>query len=482
MKNIKTIGLIVVIAVIVFAFTACSLENEIKEKTVPGESLAAKLQWVRDHKQEYGCYLIELTSSWESIGPQVLPRYCSIRLKGIGSSPTVIQLSGEGSLFTVREDGTLVLDENISLVGKKGNNAALITVAEHDSRLIMKQGSKISGNTAIFPHSNYNNSAYGGGVAVARGTFIMNGGEISGNAAFDYDDYYYRSPSRGGGVYVSSGGTFRIANGTVYGSDAEEGLKNYGAGAALYNDGTAQCGTFEGTKNKKKWYSRDSLTTTSHTIRVINGGLVEFGNITAPVWRDGNTVSLTAPEFTLPAGQTITAQGWQISDTGDSDWTDFTSSTVDMSYNGKYLRYYATSSGDSNLYSNVVQIKVISATAREVTIAMYDSAGDGWDSGGALRINVNETDIDTNVRVSSGSTNTYTFSVTTGDVVELYWVAGSSQSENSFIVYYTNTPPSPEFSASNNSSWDGTNALVYRLRYTMGSISDGTLLGSFTVP
>jgi hypothetical protein len=113
---------------------------------------------------------------------------------------------------------------------------------------------------------------------------------------------------------------------------------------------------------------------------------------------------------------------------------------------------------------------------------MYDSNSDGWDGGGALRISVNNSDIASNVRVSSGNSNTYTFNVTTGNVVQLYWVAGSYQGENSFIVYYTGTPPSPAFTSSNNSSWSGSNALVYKLRGTMDNISGGTLLGSFTVP
>jgi uncharacterized repeat protein (TIGR02543 family) len=119
-----------------------------------------------------------------------------------------------------------------------------------------------------------------------------------------------------------------------------------------------------------------------------------------------------------------------------------------------------------------------------VTIDMYDSYGDGWDGAGALRITVNGTQIATNIRVQSGNTNTYTFNVVTGDVVQLYWVAGNAQGENSFIVYYTNMPPSPAFTTSNQgpTSWSGSNALVYRLRNTMDNISNGTLLGSFTVP
>jgi len=117
--------------------------------------------------------------------------------------------------------------------------------------------------------------------------------------------------------------------------------------------------------------------------------------------------------------------------------------------------------------------------SRTVIIDMYDSNGDGWDGNGALRINVNGNDIAGNVRVQSGYTNTYSFDVAVDDDVNVYWVAGSYQGENSFIVYYADTPPSPEFTAAINDSWNGTNALVFKLRNTMNSISGGTLLGSF---
>ena len=207
----------------------------------------------------------------------------------------------------------------------------------------------------------------------------------------------------------------------------------------------------------------------SFTVTLVNA-------ITAPTWRDGNAPSLAAPTVI----GTPTAQGWQISEDGTSGWTNFTAATAAMSHNGRYLRYYATVSGVT-CYSNTVTIKVLSSTEQEVTIDMFDSGNDGWDGTGALRIVVNGTELATGVK-AAGAGSTYTFYVDTGDVVELYWVAGAYQQENSFIAYYADTPPVPAFTASNNSSWDGTNALVFRLRGFMNSIAGGDLLGSFTVP
>jgi len=130
---------------------------------------------------------------------------------------------------------------------------------------------------------------------------------------------------------------------------------------------------------------------------------------------------------------------------------------------------------------------------RAITIDMFDSGGNGgngWGGSGALRVNVNGIDIAAvkvnangtdNIPVGQKKTNTYAFQVATGDEVKLYWIAGTSQGENSFIAYYTDTLLAQEFNSDNNLYWNGENALVYKLRGTMNNISGGELLGSFTV-
>jgi hypothetical protein len=141
-------------------------------------------------------------------------------------------------------------------------------------------------------------------------------------------------------------------------------------------------------------------------------------------------------------------------------------------------------------YSGTVTWSPAVASGRTVKIDMYDSGSDGWDGNGALRIVKNGTQLATGIKVQTTTanntpsgqrnTNTYSFDVAADDTVQVYWVAGSYQEENSFIVYYADTPPSPAFTSSNNNSWSGTNALVYKLRGTMNNITNGTLLGSFT--
>ncbi|MDR1278146.1 MAG: hypothetical protein LBK02_05305 [Treponema sp.] len=128
---------------------------------------------------------------------------------------------GLGSLLRIGNEQTLILRES-SLVGKRGNNASLVTVLSGGS-FTMRSG-KISGNSitarAFFGDGVYVGGSFtmsggeisgnsvdrGGGVYAFGGDFIMNGGDISGNTA-----------KSGGGVYFNSSGFFTKTGGTIYG-------------------------------------------------------------------------------------------------------------------------------------------------------------------------------------------------------------------------------------------------------------------------
>ena len=181
---------------------------------------------------------------------------------------------------------------------------------------------------------------------------------------------------------------------------------------------------------------------------------------------------------------------------------------VSTGQNGNTYYFSSTSAGNHTVslfvlkngkpYNTNITIIVEAAPVitRSVTIDMYDSIGDGWQGTGAIRINLNGINIaNIKVGISNGQntptgqkfTNKYTFPVLTGDVVKLYWVAGNSQGDNSFIAYYTDTPPIPAFSTDNKgtNNWSGTNALLYRIRGDapdgLSNVTDNTLLGEFTV-
>ena len=253
--------------------------------------LAEQLTWLREFAQSGGSYVIELRGD-ESIAPDqtALPTgrtNLTITLRGIGTMRTV-NLSYSGRLFDIRSGVTLVLDENITLRGRQDNAHHLVRVVESGGTLIMNAGSMVTGNM------NMNNSwccCYGGGgVRIWNGgTFIMFGGEISGNVSGIWN-------GNGGGVWVNSGGTFnmrggaisnnhadwdgggvfnngtfQISDGIIHGSDAADGYRNTlgSSGVALFNNGTAQSGTF----SNGVFSANDTLSTANFSIHVVNGAL-----------------------------------------------------------------------------------------------------------------------------------------------------------------------------------------------------------------
>jgi hypothetical protein len=148
-------------------------------------SLAESLAWIANCAIEGGNYAITLKKN-ESLSPVALSyggKNVRVTLNG-ETAGRMVRVNSKGSLFTVENGVTLTLGNNVSLQGQSGNADSLVRV-NGGGTLAMENGSKIYGNIAT--HS-------GGGVTVSsNGTFMMSGGTISGNSA-----------SSGGGVTVSS--------------------------------------------------------------------------------------------------------------------------------------------------------------------------------------------------------------------------------------------------------------------------------------
>jgi hypothetical protein len=174
-----------------------------------GKSLPEQLRELYANAKSGDEYTIELTGN-ENIGAQPLSfsDRSDITIKLIGNGgERIIQLTDNGSLFTIGTGVTLILDNRVTLRGRSGNNAPLIRVNSRGT-LIMKSGAKVSNNS---------NSNSGGGVFVATdGSFTMEGGEISGNNSSGYN-------SGGGGVYVASGGFFSMENGRISSNTSSSG-------------------------------------------------------------------------------------------------------------------------------------------------------------------------------------------------------------------------------------------------------------------
>ena len=191
-----------------YTFTAADFVSG----NVPGSGLAAKLLWLQTNAQSGGDYIIEVDKD-ENIYPQILSysgrNNITITLRSTGLTYK-IGLSSKGSLFTIDSGVTLILENNIILRGLNmadngvDNNAPVVQI-NADGSFIM-EGGEISGNTRD------GNDDTGGGVDVF-GSFTMKDGTISGNTSFYL----------GGSVYVGSSGSFFMEGGIIFGSKANSG-------------------------------------------------------------------------------------------------------------------------------------------------------------------------------------------------------------------------------------------------------------------
>jgi len=159
----------------------------------------------------------------EHIAPQSLVFATTVEITLTRGNPgDALQLGRPGSMFTVGNNATLIL-QDVELRGIAANTSALVAVT--GGVLEMRAGSGITGNTnttgvATMPELDNQ----GGGVRIAAGgRLVMNGGEIHGNRA-----------AYGGGV-INRPGTFEMHGGTIRDNTATR------AGGGLDNDG----GTFD---------------------------------------------------------------------------------------------------------------------------------------------------------------------------------------------------------------------------------------------
>jgi len=173
-------------------------------------------------------------------------------------------LVDNGGTFTMN-DGK-IKNNILNNVGDSGSGGGVYT----KGTFIMK-GGEISGNNVSYcgggvyvatdgaftmnggEISNNKANVYGGGVAIS-GAFTMSGGKISGNTA----------NSRGGGVFIGFGNsvdsTFTMSGGTIYGTnEANTSLRNNsGEGASVYFS--------VDTNSSAKYGNGDVILTTNNTI------------------------------------------------------------------------------------------------------------------------------------------------------------------------------------------------------------------------
>ncbi|WP_099204133.1 Ig-like domain repeat protein [Scatolibacter rhodanostii] len=103
-----------------------------------------------------------------------------------------------------------------------------------------------------------------------------------------------------------------------------------------------------------------TATMKSNVVKVVVFGKPTVFIISVPAVNANETLSLTIPHiYSYIPNIEITAQGWEISADGSTDWTAFNPATV-MTYahNNQYLRYYATNAAGTGYSGNTVQLMV----------------------------------------------------------------------------------------------------------------------------
>ena len=286
--NVKKLHFLVVFSLLTAVgviFFACGDKTKTRQITVPGKTFAEQLQWLDDNAASNSSYLIKITAN-EELPPRHLAYFgtnITIHIKGTGKSEMIIALSGNGSLFTVNTDVTLIL-ENITLTGSSDNTRALVQVNSGGS-LQLNNGAKITGNNME-------------GVFNYGGSITMNGGEISGNNnGGALNDIFYTSID---GEYLTIFGTFTINGGKISGNTTvtSGGGGIYNNGIVVMNGGEISGNTGGGVHNNGNFTMNGGKISGNISFSFEGGGVHNGVNYTM---RDGVYVALNG-DFTMTGG------------------------------------------------------------------------------------------------------------------------------------------------------------------------------------
>jgi len=176
---------------------------------VPGNNLTEKFTWLDRNADSHNTYILVVNAN-ETIAPYVFNYSGAINitvaLRGDVQNRT-IRLRTNGTMFAINPNVTLVLENNITLMGHSGNTGVIIYV--NGGSLKMRSGSTITGNV----RTNGDGSGVYLGGDHSGGNFEMTGGTISNNI----------TSGRGGGVFVCDYKTFNFSGGAITGNTASRG-------------------------------------------------------------------------------------------------------------------------------------------------------------------------------------------------------------------------------------------------------------------
>ncbi len=198
---------------------------------LPGATLREKLNAVsqRADQNVYYDIAIQANGAFDPLTVRTGGKNVAVRIYSEPPNQYTLTLGSSGSLFTVGDSTTLIL-ENVVLKGQPGNNSALLKV-EGGGTLIIEDGAIIRDNENTNNADTQVNStsfySEGGGVNVGqKGRLIMNGGQICYNSRVHTSKYV----GHGGGVVIDKDGYFNMTGGSIHNNEAN----SLGGGVAVF--------------------------------------------------------------------------------------------------------------------------------------------------------------------------------------------------------------------------------------------------------
>ncbi|MCL2277695.1 MAG: InlB B-repeat-containing protein [Treponema sp.] len=358
------------------------------------------------------------------------------------------------NMFTVNNTtASLTLGNNITIQGR-GTAGTGDVVFIQNGTFRMLEGSRITGHQ--INSASVNSSAVF--ISGANSSFEMNGGSIDGNN----NAAGTTITNAGSGVYFGSG-TFIMTGGSITGNT--QGTE---ASDVCHASTAANSFTISGSSIIGALKLNATSTTLGATVRVAGW----TGEITTLNLRGDIAAIATASGYWINSSRII-FNNISIGEVANIGLGEFISS--DNSRQAISPAFMIADFGEN--IGRLVRSPAYTIPGT-IVVDMFDSAGDGWDGNGSIRIDINGAQGVHTARLASGATSTFSFNVEAGDVVEFTWVSGSYHTENSFIVYHIENPPNPAF---NSSVWNGENALLFRLRTQITTDNINQLLGSIIV-
>jgi len=208
--------------------------------TVLAIDITQQLAWINNQGGNGAIYDIIINNDI-SIRPTTVStrgRNVTINIRSANpESPRTIELRGQGHLFEVDSNITLVL-QDIVLQGHSNNNAALVFIGS-GGKMILNSGSKITGNI------NTSNTARGGGIHLDGGGLeLSDGAEIIGNivrggsGADPHLGQFGAWDGQGGGIFAGNRSTVAIRGGLISDNKTDTVGGSYGGGIFIIGGST----------------------------------------------------------------------------------------------------------------------------------------------------------------------------------------------------------------------------------------------------